>query len=309
MADCTIRFTGLCAFVPNKPLGQAPERMCVVLVDGRKEGTKALDGTKLRRHFGFVRFDLRNLPPGSNGPKEHHGVWYLDRKQVVIYSDDATPLNTASYVARIDTEYDITTPNSGEERSLSWVPGLTKLMPAFSAIDPNCVSTAVASVPNTVLAQVFFNTGILRAEEPASQLWSVSGVLSPQFARQPLAHEVVLTLTGVTKLSLIAKALPGGDTETLDLVPGPLGKIDLTISNLCDENPLRWPRSIPSPRDDDDFKWYYELMTRTQQIAINRQRRGAPLPIPVPERQKLGPNATGVNCFSVRTADASFNMP
>ena len=307
MADCIIRFTGLCAFVPNKPLGQTPERMCAVLVDGRKEGTKALDGTELRRHRGFVRFDLRNLPTDYKGTKEHHGVWYLERQRIVI-RDDAKPLDTTSYKPGIDANHDLDKVAAGEETSFSWVPGLTKLMPSYAAIDPECVSTNVATVPDTVLAQIFFNTGKLTVEKPPPQVWSISGALSTEFTRQPLAHEAILTLSGVTQLTLEAKALPGGGVDDkLDLVPGALGKIEITIANLCDDNPLSWDRA-PAVRDDDDFKWYYQLMTTNQQDIIDVARRGAPLPAPIPQRQP-SPNVAGVNCFSVRAADTSFNMP
>ena len=314
MADCIIRFTGLCAFVPNKPFGQDPENMCAVLVDGRSLVNpntlgvkKALDGTKLRRHRGYVLFDLRNLPTDYKGSKEHHGVWYLDRQRIVI-KDNQSSLDTKSYIPGIDTNYDIDKVGAGEEASISWVAALAKLMPNYATIDPACVSTNVADVPDTVLAQIFFNIGKLTVKEPTLQIWSVSGALSDQFARQPLAHEAVLTLSGVTKLTLEAKALPGGVDDKLELVSGQLGNIEITIANLCDENPLRWLRT-PSPEDDDDFKWYYELMTKTQQTKINKKRRGAPLPAPVPERKKLPPSATGVNCFPVRTGDTPFNMP
>lgn len=307
--NCTIRFTGLCAFVPHRPLQQAPERMCVVLVNGKSEGTRAVDGTELRQHLGFVLFDLRNLPPGTAHPKQHQGVWYLDRQRVVIDTDGAD-LDTTSYIARIDTEFNISAPQAGETTSFAWIAGLTKLMPDFSAIDPSCVSTNDVSAPPpaSVLAQVFFNKGRLSAEEPANQVWSVSSALSTQVTRQPFAHEAVLTLTGVTRLRLAATAMPGGLNDVLELVPGPLGRIELTIANLCDDNPLRWPRS-PKPADDDDFKWYYELMARPQQTQINQRRRGAPLPTPQLERRRLGPNATGINCFPVRVADIPFNMP
>jgi hypothetical protein len=309
MPDCIIRFTGLCALVPNKPLDQTPERMCAVLVDGRNllGATKALDGTVLRRHRGFIRFDLRNLPTDYKGNEEHHGVWYLERKRIVI-RDDTKALDTTSYIPGIDTNFDISATSTADETSFSWVAALTKLMPAFAAIDPACVSTNIASVPATVLSQVFFNTGKLTVEKPTPQVWSVSGALSTQFARQPFAHEVVLTLTGVTQLTLEAKDLAGGADDKLELVPGSLGKIEITIANLCDDNPLRWPHD-PSPQDDDDFKWYYQLMTTAQHASINKQRRGAPLPTPIPERKKVSPNVTGVNCFSVRVADTPFNMP
>lgn len=313
MADCIIRFTGLCAFVPNKPLDQTPETMCAVLVDGRNlaGAQKALDGTELRRHRGFVLFDLRNLPSGYNGSKRHDGVWYMERQQIVIKTDDKTPLDTRSYKASIDTNFNIDEPNSGEETSFSWVAALTKLMPNYATIDTKCISTDMAEVPDSVLAQLFFNTGVLTAEEPALQVWSVSGALSTEFTRQPLAHEAVLTLTGVSKLTFEAKGFPGtkgGVDDKLELVPNSLGKIEITIANLCDENPLRWPRD-PTPRDDDDFKWYYQLMTTAQQDAIDVKRRGAPLPTPIPERQPSS-NVAGVNCFSVRVAaDPLVKMP
>jgi hypothetical protein len=113
---------------------------------------------------------------------------------------------------------------------------------------------------------------------------------------------VVLELSGLTGLTLSAAALPGGEADWLELVGGEGQTIEVTIANICDENPLFWPRSAPVPKPDDDFRWHYELLVNTQKDEIDRRRRGASLPFPIPEMSRVGSAATGVNCFPARFA-------
>ena len=117
--------------------------------------------------------------------------------------------------------------------------------------------------------------------------------------RRPVAHEVVLELDNVTGLTLRADALPNGQSDSLEITAPEEETAKLTIANLCDENPLFWPKS-PVPKDDEDFRWHFELLTDAHKKAIKKYLLGSSLPIPRPEMIPVTPSATGANCFKAR---------
>lgn len=304
--DCRIKFTGLCAFVPNKPLEQAPNKMCVVLVDATDKPTnpvRALDGTPLRRHRAYVLFNLKNYAGFTGKPTgEAKGVWYLQNQRVSLDLIGGQTFDT-NYLKSADDKHDINVIDPVEEENFAWVAGMTKMAAKFPAMDPLAVTT---TPPQSVLAQILLTKGSLRVNRPERQVWCFPKVLSGDVIRRPIAHEAILELTGLTQLILQADALPGGASDSLELKPPVPGqRVEITVANLCEDNPLLWPKP-PAPKDDDDFKWYYQLLTGTDQANVNRERRGLALPAPLVERTSSGPNATGVNCFPVRFADIPF---
>ena len=83
-----VKFSGICTFVPNRPLDQGPTRMCILLPDADSDSIYiregAADGKDLQRHRGFIRFNLRNLEGMQELPQQDDlsGLWYLGRRQL-----------------------------------------------------------------------------------------------------------------------------------------------------------------------------------------------------------------------------------
>lgn len=302
--NCTVKFVGLCGFVPNRPIGlpspYGADRMCAVLVDGSAADTqvvRAIDGFRLRRHVAFVMFDRKDVVGSAPNPKGK-GIWYLEKQRVTIDAPGAPALQPI-YTEGIDARLDVDAPLPGEEQDLAWVAGMNRIAPDFESMDRSAVTTAP---PDSVIGQVIFSQGRLRAGLIEKQVWTVPKTLSAEILRRPLAHEVVLELAGITSLTFKAEALPGGQVDSLSLYADNNMTIEVTIANLCEENPLLWPKHSPVPKPDDDFRWYFQLLDQAQKGEIERRRRGASLPIPSPEMNRLGSAATGVNCFSTRFA-------
>ena len=307
--DCHIKFTGLCAFVPNKPLDQTPDRMCVVLVDGTHADDfpiQALDGTILRRHRALLVFDLKNLPGFSPRPHEGRGVWYLEQQRLTLDLGGGGQAFSTTFNATIDNTPDLQgPPTSGPADSFSWMANMVKIAPRHSKLNASAVTT---TPPPEVIAQVILDRGTLATSLIEKIRWCFPNTLGPDILRKPLAHEVTLTLTAIPKLVVNAAALPGGGVPlSLELQPAAAGEtVEIEIVNLCEENPLRWPKTNPLPVDDEDFRWYYQLLDANEQATVITELHGLSLPIPFKEKARTLPNATGVNCFPVRFGDLPF---
>lgn len=308
--NCRIKFTGLCAFVPNKPL-PGTERMCVVLVDGTgadATAIRALDGTVLRRHRAFLSFDLKNLPGfTSQRPKEGKGIWYLEKQRLTLDVGAGGQAFSTTFDPAIDAAVDHAGPTTPQEaRSFSWVADMKKVAPAHSKMDANAVSK---TPPAEVLAQVILTKGTLFTSKIEKVRWCFPNVLGPDIIRKPVAHEVTLELTSIPKLIInAAKLSPSAVPVSLELQPATTGEdVEIEIVNLCEENPLRWDRHNPQPKDDEDFRWYYQLLEPSERAKVKNTIRGLSLPIAFKEKSSLLPAATGVNCFTVRFADLLFD--
>jgi hypothetical protein len=307
--DCRIKFTGLCAFVPNKPLDQSPDKMCVVLVDGTQADAtpiQAIDGTILRRHRAFLVFDLKNLPGfPPQRPKEGKGVWYLEQQRLTLDLGGGGQAFSTTFDATIDATPDLTGPSPGQENSFSWVANMVKIAPTHAKMNASSVTT---TPPAEVIAQVILDQGTLATSQMEKIRFCFPNTLGPDILRKPLAHEVTLTLTAIPKLIVNATPLAaGGVPVSLELQQAAAGEpIEIEIVNLCEENPLRWPKVSPIPQDDEDFRWYYQLLDAAEQGRVKTEIRGLSLPIPFKEKARILPAVTGVNCFPVRFGDLSF---
>lgn len=117
-----------------------------------------------------------------------------------------------------------------------------------------------------------------------------------------LAHRVHLRLNPVASFSIETRATQAGPIlDSLTLQPtASLPEVDLTICNLCNYNPLRWPPH-PGLRVDDDFRWLYELCDNKTQITD--ELKGLDLPVPHPHGS---PGALGQNCLEGQFAPTPF---
>ncbi|HEX9943265.1 MAG TPA: hypothetical protein VGG03_14690 [Thermoanaerobaculia bacterium] len=258
-------------------------------------GRKAVDGvTRLRRHRGFVQFKLRHLVGADAGLRgapvgeEAAAIWYLGRRRLTFHP----------------------TPNVNpppQILSMEKVAKLEDIAPGFSAPDPRALTW---DPPQEVLAQIMFNQGILSGS-PDDQSWVLSSVLKevpanpPQVLRRPLTHKLFLRMEGLTTVILKARSFIGQVEETVELRGREGEEVVITIANLCDENPLRWFTEIENLSPDQDFKWYYELLSPENANDLRNRIRGVEAPFPLPDG---APNGNGLNCIPSMLRPSEFTM-
>ncbi|HEX3526768.1 MAG TPA: hypothetical protein VH988_06855 [Thermoanaerobaculia bacterium] len=282
-----LAFTGICAFIPNKLSPEEEKtRMCVVLPDGRSDkaiGKFGEDGMPLRRHKGFIQMKARQLaaiPPqiAAGMPDDAELICYLDRHRVTF------GCTADEQESKLDSLM-------GSPDSLA---PLESLVPQFSALDPEIISP---NPPAKVLAQVFLSQGFLRGLPKEQRArWVFPSLLT---ANRPstkiLSHEISLEVPYLEKFSIATTRFGELKPEFCwELVSRDGEDVTVTIANLCDENPLRWKTLDAEQKPDEDFRWYYTLLTVTDQRALFQSLGGLPFPIPLPSLSQ--PNGQGANC-------------
>jgi hypothetical protein len=293
-----VAFTGLCAFVPNED-DNAEVRMCVVLPDATTNVPRAgADNSSLKRHRGFIQLKVAQIAgaPRCMKGSEADVIAYLNRHRITF---NCVPAKSGRGL-------------SGSRRALpalakdtDKIADLGRMIPDFGAPDPAIVG---AAPPGTVLAQVLLHTGQLmpnREEERVGRWVFQRSIAVPAFEGE-LTSEVVWEVPDLKKLELIAASFDGGETATWELKADEGETVEIVIANLCDENPLRW--EVPRVRivPDEDFRWYYTLLSGPRQLDLLRRLDGLTFPIPVPSISI--PNGLGRNCVPATTEAIRYNL-
>lgn len=289
-----ISFAGICAFVPNT--SKDPDvrcKMCVVLPDGSSE-TRVIDdpdrlppdGARLKRHRSFLQFSPGQVKGTGKLPPDAVAIWYLNRQRVtfrVVQDGGAAPfahgLSHQDKLARLEE----VAPNHVDEF-------------------PDIVSS---TPPKIVAAQVLLEKGTFSVDgsKPKLRSWSFPGTLSGAASSRTLSHDVFVEIANVTEFEAIVTAFEGdaaGNPPVEHRFPfKPVGAedVEITIANLCDENPLRWPTKEGKIPDDQDFRWYYMLLSPEKKAEIADALFGLPLPFPTAPLTLDG-NGDGTNCYN-----------
>lgn len=282
-----LTFTGLMALVLDG--ANAPTKACYVVPNGEVPfDAGPIDGKRLRRHRLYLEFPLANLPGPPPAPAGVNGIWLLGdqgaRRRVTFEIEGAA--------------------NDFSVGDLSTVAPLPTIAPGLSWPDP---STLQWGAPASVVAQIMFNRGSLVMPVPLTELrsWVIPNTLSRQLPIvRTLTHQLVLTLRNLTAFKVVTRKLsdrsPSGN---LALQAGDGQTIKITLANLCDENPLRWPVEARDPTVDEDFRWYYQLLSKTDQERVGSALGGLELPVPHPVAAPMG---QGMNCLKGSGAPQVF---
>ncbi len=278
--ELKITFTGICAFVANTKASRC--KAVVLLPDGDSgevKAGKAVDGKPLFRHRAYVKFKANHL-------SESERLKISDRLEVIRYlkAERVTIRPVGSLV-------DLTS-------NLSTIANLDKVVPGFGEVDRQFLGEK----PLRLAAQVLLEHGYLVASPPAFQWAFPNNVSRSDIITGPLSHEVTLTIAGLTSVDLIVTPFDGAP-ETLSLVRRDGGTVEVCIANLCDENPLRWP-TVREPLIDNDFRWYYELVARRDDLGRRLSSLGLPVPHPIDAK----PNGQGMNCLGATLKATDFYL-
>lgn len=244
MFDARITFTGICCFVPDKA---EPTTMWVLIPDGRGNSKKlkrdAADSTKLQRHTCFLNFELQYLKRCKDVPTGARIIHLLDCVRLTFET---------TYANKKDRKLDIC------ETFAKHLANLPAVAPLHCHIDKGLVELPPEPQrpDNKLVAQVLIREGKLLVDQDPMKSWDFPSTLNHSTRHgdccpvsQVLASDIILSFEGLTSLTLQATSFEDGQiVATWPLAAEDNSCIELTIANLCDENPLRWKTDADDPR-------------------------------------------------------------
>lgn len=179
------------------------------------------------------------------------------------------------------------------------------MVPGFSTPDPDILQPVP---PRTVLAQILLHVGQLTPNLDPERVgsWAFPRTFSLPSFGGALTSEIFLDIPDLAKAELVATPFDGG-AETRWCLESVAGEnVVVTFANLCDQNPLRWDVINERIEPDDDFRWYYTLLSSSAQSNLLTQLGGLTFPIPLPSLTRR--NGEGRNCFPITTSAVSYNQ-
>lgn len=275
--DLRIRFTGVCAFVPDKPFDQQPSHVTVVLPDGEKKSL-GVDNKGLNRHRAFVRFHLRDVVGMPTLPDQADGIWDLGH---FPHPSQQTKL-TLSVTGG---------PQQLTVKSMAALANIGTIVDHAYKIDRRTIGP---NPPKTVLAQFIIDRGTLSTGSYQADWIFPKYLCDTNVFVNDMSNEVNLDFQKVTSATLTSTPLGGGAVGTLPLATQAGGRVDITVANLCDNNPLEWPVRSGTATADQDFRWFFELLRRKDQKRLRKVLDGLYLPHPWPAGDG---NGQGMDCF------------
>lgn len=291
-----IRFTGICALVRQPDNSRA----AVVLPNAWNESEVLppqdgptiidIDEVPLRRHRAILHFPVHRLLDHTLAPSSLEGLLYLN-------GEDLPGADVTFEVAGGVDE--LIVPDQ-----LPDLASLETIAPEYSAVDPKLLRP-LADLPSAdrqrLAGRALLHRGQLYTASPLLR-WVFPGTLNDgNFISQALAHEIIIYHHNITSFFVNIQHFDG-ETITLPFDADDDQTIDIRISHMCDRNPLRWRTTVQSAElpPDEDFRWYFQLLTEEQRFELQEKLRSA-LPLPLPHIVRSLPNGQGVDCFPADT--------
>jgi hypothetical protein len=251
--ELRVKFTGLNLFLAHKDLVQV-----AVLQPDAQDGADMAhqDGSNGVPHVGFLKFDLANLEPGTAGDiLQGQGVFRFKQQTLDFGLGDDGAISVT----------DFPLPDFA-----LFAPKLTVRTDLFSAS------------PSPLLTQVILRSGGFK-DPGGDTTRAMPQLLNPSPAAYEKQFPNDVTWIRTVKddhVTLTIRSFAGADVAKITLKPV-AGVVELTIANLCSDNPLQWEEfgfdQVAS--DDEDFKWLYRLLEHPDG-TFKKVLLGSPFPIP-----------------------------
>lgn len=287
-----IFFLGILGVMTDR--GTPPGKVALLLPATDREVTKidegAPDKRPLYRHRWFVEFSPRQLAGGRQSfPDVTAAHWTISAPgsfHRMTFDSDAPPGLTVGNGLKFVSDFAEVAPNFAAvgDDHLTWTPG-----------------------PD-VGGQIMFDRGTL--VEPSVD--SRSAWVFPATLRLPLrpgihhlvelSHKIHLQLANVQRFTINVRKTQAETPTTLSLQGDAANPVVVSICNLCDVNPMRWPTKAPR-RVDDDFRWYYQLCKRKNDLPLDLQNLELPVPHPFGS-----PGGVGQNCLETKFSPKNFTI-
>jgi hypothetical protein len=235
----------------------------------------------LPRHYCFVRIPSVHLPLGElkgSPPVEH--IWYLAGQDLRFGVEQGPRSEIPEEVIRF--------------ADVSDFPGFSREI----ATDPAAAG---------VVARIHLPGGKMTAGDAFP--WSFADTLKADGAPKEREYATALHYEAEARgghVTLTTTGFDGKAAAAARLVPDEAGTVEITVANLCMDNPLEWPFD-EEPRDDHDFCWYYLLLDDDSFSSSMEAVGEGQLPIPRPVGSELGPLlGVGMNCLLAYLGDLDW---
>ncbi len=320
-------FSGLCAYVPNRPLRGEKNRVLeprglstaiqVVMVDARNE-RRAPDRRLMRTHVPILFAPSTEHLVGHQHLTPSSGlIWNLDRLQLRFrvkkgdrqdgFLGEPLGVRLSSPSNRGFTALD----------DFSWGVSMEEIAPDLGDIDPRCFEAEGSA--GLVAARVLldqgeistFNLGVDKnwtfvsdKKRPLEGPTTLGGRFNPRF----ISNKTCVKFESVEEVSIEALSLDlppdmASENKTKLVFRAPSAKgperttVDVNVGNICSWN---FTRVVNSPKRDADFRWFYELSERRETIVLPKN-----CSLPIPERVPGGPVGNGTS-ICVRSTFNAF---
>ena len=286
----TVRFSGLCCFVPVPKAGGGLEKVWALLVNARVPDDAPGGPLNVSSHFSFLRFPINLTVPGA--PPDCFGLWPLHGCDVTILDGNGNPLGGG-----ISLEQPVlTNPNEpvipGEEQAFSWIAPLHSGDPKHKRVAGHCIGSASGVEIGKVSTRFDLQFGKLETEYvvrarianpgPIVKLWFEPPFVTPPDPmvsnRKALGEDVALRATVPTSNLIVSRYNRETHVAEQLVLSQVGGRVDISVLNLEAEGAIEQDFR-PPVRKIHDFRWLYLLSADGT----------APYPVPVAE-SALGGN-------------------
>jgi hypothetical protein len=304
-----LRFSGLCAFVPNQPFGGevAPESIQVLIpnllraralspVNGvLPTNPEELNRSILPPHYPMMSFDMkfRRDDPALKEPEylviqestgaDKIGVLMLLEQDVSIRPDGQEP-QPGSLSLVNDPVPDPLHPTPQQERSIFWLTKLEEVLSELLVPERRRLTSRLRVPPaageTDVIARIQFSAGELSTSRLTPKRWELRPAGNPPqvTAGRRVAVELALVIEA-QRLDLVVRNFGSDEPTTLSFAPpvsDPEANVEIRIQNLEPERLVGIPidNTQPVPSLDSDFEIYYPLLQDFDPVAVR----------PIPQR-------------------------
>lgn len=307
MGSFTALISGLCAFIPDKELGNplmAPSKMMVILVDarptGRNMGRAALDGRGLRFHYPVIRLNPEDLVGGDDLMMR---VPLSVKKEVFYFLSQS---DTERREIRFDPEEEAGAKNDfkviqgGRGDFGHGVHAGHILEKTFHRINPKVFEEADSA--NLAAGRVFIDKGELSSHLLSEVVeWTIPDTLGGLFRKAPLSNIAALKFNNLKSMTLRARNISGGDPLVFKFRGD--RDVEVLIGNLCSDS--FEPKFFEGMKErDEDFRWFYFLFEKSD--LFPDKLRGVSLPVPQPVSARAGSGLKPVECMRLNAAAQEF---
>lgn len=297
-----VLFSGLCAFVPDKPFDQLndpPTEVTVLLQNLLRPKPLTLSLTEqpgeseppnfLEPHFPLLEFDLSDLHPQSHRKPDlsrtdtGKGGCFLFGEEV---SFDLNLKKGQKRRLRIPDNPRFQPARQQEEEtrfdreSLYWLARLDKASPG-NFVEPSLLTSPLSlDGEPAVLTRLKLTHGFLRVSQLSDKVCEFHPPDPQRPYRQKIATELALDIEGVTGPVVVVGRDPERMERRLTLTPvkSP-GLVEIRIQNRELDSLLAIPETLLPPSEKPDFEVFYHLIASTANAAPQNPRRFPKQPV------------------------------
>jgi hypothetical protein len=285
-----IRFSGLCAFVPDEPFNSEPkqiQKQIQVLLPNVLKARSVTPSQKpdpdevpetdqfiLPPHLPMLTFDMKNLRPSDGQPSffikdrldigERFGMLLMLQEDIVL--DPKAPEPGGLQMNNVPVDFS-KAPTKEQRRSLLWLSRIDKaLLGQTPTVDSALTGPfgSLGSQEQRIISRIFLKSGLLstnRLSEPGWQYLEINDPIKKGNGRR-VAIELALELQTEEPVEISFQNFRSGQTGRMLFSPPQDSKddVEITIQNLEPDIFLGVPQGEPAPHLDPDFSVYYGLL-------------------------------------------------